>query len=494
MFLIGIVIICAFLHLLLKWNYSYWQRDGVPGPNPSILTGNIGPAIAQKKHLGMLADDWYKKFSNLPFIGYYNVLTPAIMIRDVELIKNVLIRDFTSFLANERAINYDPHDMIAENPFFQTDEQKWKLSRSIMSPMFTTNKMKSIFPLMKKPCDSLIKYINQEGSEADHEAKSLSAKFTTENVASCVFSLEANCFDDLNSEFRRMGRTLFKPSFWLGIKFTVMQLLPFFERLFRVSFIPKPVAEWAKRLVKENVKSRQHRELDCEDMLQILLDSQDKFSISLNQIAGHAVSLFVEGFETSSSVLSFALWEIARHEEIQQKVYEEIKRVLEKHKNTLSYEAISEMEYLDLVIQETQRVNTLFPVMKKVCTKPYEMPKLPGQKQPTILQPGTTVLIPVYSLHNDPEFYPCPEIFNPHRFTEEERQSRPKCTFLPFGDGPRICIGMKFGILQTKMALVSILSHFKIKKSPSCQQFAMDMRSLALQSRNGLILRFEKRK
>uniref|UniRef100_A0A1B0GIV6 Cytochrome n=1 Tax=Lutzomyia longipalpis TaxID=7200 RepID=A0A1B0GIV6_LUTLO len=367
MFWSVVLIICGLIYLWQKWNYSFWQRNGVPGPNPSFFVGNLGPVVKQKDHIGLMADTWYKKYADAPYIGYYKAFTPAIMVRDMDLVKNILIKDFTSFHSNDLFSNDDPNELLTVNPFVQTDEQKWKLSRTVMSPMFTTTK--------------------------------LSAKFTTENVASCAFSLNANCFEDGDCEFRRMGKKIFQPSFWMGIKFMLFFFFPYIAKFFSLSFLPKDVDKWARRLIRENVASRKNRTLNYDDMLQIMLSVQDKYNLTQDHIAGHALSFFVDGYETSSTVLSFALWQLARHPDVQKKVSDEIVTVLHKHANSLSFEALSEMNYLDLVIQETLRINAVGLTMHKKCTKPYMLPKLPGQKEPFVLQPGTPILIPVYSIH-----------------------------------------------------------------------------------------------
>uniref|UniRef100_A0A1B0DF41 Uncharacterized protein n=1 Tax=Phlebotomus papatasi TaxID=29031 RepID=A0A1B0DF41_PHLPP len=156
----------------------------------------------------------------------------------------------------------------------------------------------------------------------------LSAKFTTENVASCAFSLEANSFDDPKSEFRTMGKKIFQPSFWMGIKFMIIFLLPYLAKIFSVQLLSKEVAQWARKLIRENVKSRQNRKLPNEDMVQIMLSFQDKHNLTQDQVAGHAMSFFVDGYETSSSVLAFALWQVARHRDIQDKLHENMYKTL----------------------------------------------------------------------------------------------------------------------------------------------------------------------
>lgn len=79
---------------------------------------------------------------------------------------------------------------------------------------------------------------------------------------------------------------------------------------------------------------------------------------------------------------------------------------------------------------------------------------------------GTQLWIPTYAIHHDPEFYPKPEVFDPERFTAEMQKERNPTTYLPFGEGPRNCIGDRFGLMQTRMGLIKLLHSFMFKISP----------------------------
>lgn len=98
-------------------------------------------------------------------------------------------------------------------------------------------------------------------------------------------------------------------------------------------------------------------------------------------------------------MLAFALYEMAKNPDIQERLHDEVVGVLSRHNNELSFEAMQEMEYLDNVIHETMRLHPVLPFMSKVCTKEYTLPKLNGQKEAVTVYPGTVAQISIISLH-----------------------------------------------------------------------------------------------
>lgn len=103
----------------------------------------------------------------------------------------------------------------------------------------------------------------------------------------------------------------------------------------------------------------------------------------------------------------------------------------------------------------------------------------------------------VFNVNNsfrDPKYYPNPDEFKPERFTEEEQRNRHKGIFLGFGDGPRICLGMRFAIAQVKIALAYIVENFHIKLSPKQKPIVIDPQTLLSYPKDGILIQFESRK
>lgn len=154
-----------------------------------------------------------------------------------------------------------------------------------------------------------------------------------------------------------------------------------------------------------------------------------------------AMTFYGDGFETSSTALSFALYEIASNPEIQKKLMQEIDAAIIKNNGVINYEMILEMNYLDLVFSETLRMHSPVLFLARVCTKPFELPSPKRDGLNVKIEVGTPMIVPVLAIHNDPTYYPNPRNFDPERFTEDNKNTRPKCAFLAFGEGPRICLG-----------------------------------------------------
>lgn len=123
--------------------------------------------------------------------------------------------------------------------------------------------------------------------------------------------------------------------------------------------------------------------------------------------------------------------------------------------------------------------------LARVATKDYKVPN-----SHYTMPKGMFVITPTYAIHHDPEFYENPEEFDPNRFTPERVKSRPSCTFLPFGDGPRNCIGLRFGMVQARIGLVKLLHNFEFSICARTQiPVKYSPKKLVLSPENGIWLK-----
>lgn len=156
--------------------------------------------------------------------------------------------------------------------------------------------------------------------------------------------------------------------------------------------------------------------------------------------------------------MGFFLYEMARNQEIQNRVQQEIDEVLAQHKGELTYESINDMKLLEMCIDETLRMYPPVFNLIRECTKEW---KLPGTN--VLIEKGVAVNIPVFSLQRDAKYYPNPEQFQPERFSAENLAGKSfvDMPYMPFGEGPRICIGQRLGKMLVKVGLVLLLQNYK---------------------------------
>lgn len=173
---------------------------------------------------------------------------------------------------------------------------------------------------------------------------------------------------------------------------------------------------------------------------------------------------FLAGFNGVSNGQCFLAHELAVNPDIQQRLYEEMRAASKKLDGApMTYETLQEMKYLDMVVSEMLRRWPLSPAAERMVTKPYLL-KSPYDAQKKVhLNVGDGIWIPTYALHMDPQYYPDPEKFDPERFSDENKSFVRGGTYLPFGIGPRNCIGSRYALMAIKSIFYSLLLNFSLE-------------------------------
>lgn len=209
-------------------------------------------------------------------------------------------------------------------------------------------------------------------------------------------------------------------------------------RKLKLQITPNDIQDFFLTLITDAVEYREKNNIQRNDFLSMLIqlknngkldgDEREVGKISFTDLAAQSFVFFLAGFETSSTALSYALYELSINQELQDKTRAEIEKVLAKHDGQVTYDAIMNMEYCGQVISESMRKYTPGNVLLRICTKEYQVP---GTTH--VIEKGANLMLPMNAIHNDPEFFPEPEKFDPERFSTEESQKRNPFTFLPFG-------------------------------------------------------------
>lgn len=184
-----------------------------------------------------------------------------------------------------------------------------------------------------------------------------------------------------------------------------------------------------------------------DDLLGMLIAS----SMSDALIRDQLLTLIIAGHDTSTALLSWALYSLAIHPAIQARAREEVDRVLGGRTPDLA--SVSELRYLDQVIDETLRLYPPIHLGSRVAARDLEFQSYP-------IPAGTRVLYSIFLSHRDKRYWQAPDTFDPDRFAPEQARQRPPYTFVPFGGGPRNCIGTAFAQVEAKIVLARCLQKY----------------------------------
>jgi len=181
------------------------------------------------------------------------------------------------------------------------------------------------------------------------------------------------------------------------------------------------------------------------------------------EILAQAIAFFTAGYETTASTLSFCTYELALNPDIQQKLYEEVTSSSD-FEGFIPYDTLVKLPLLDAVLSETLRKYPPGLSLTREVSVDYQL-----ANTGITLFKGQTVEIPVYAIHHSNEFYPNPNQFKPERFLPQNRNQLIPYTYLPFGAGPRNCIGTRFALIEAKLCLVSVLQKYIFSVSPKTE-------------------------
>lgn len=470
--------------------HKFWKNRGIIHNKPVPIFGDTLDNVRRKESFAALTTKLYNQFSNERYFGWYQFMSPILMIRDLDLIKQIGIKDFDYFTDHVSFSTEDIDPLWSKN-LFSNKGQKWREMRPALSPSFTGSKMKMIFHLMVECAENFVQYYLEKNEKiVTVEMKDVFTRFTNDVIASAAFGVNCNSLKDPENGFYKRGLEITDFSGFKGLRFFFYKISPILTKLFNITIISKEAGKFFKSIIEDSIKLREEQHIIRPDILHMLMEAKKgklsddstnsnsegfataqeaayhntskKTIITDDDIVAQAIIFFIAGFDSSSTLMTYLAYELAVDQEVQQKLYQEIYETDKLCNGKLTYDELVKMKYLDMVVSETLRKWPPTPTTDRACTKNYVIPaSKPGEKDVTI-EKGTTVWFPIYGLHMDPQYYPDPTKFDPERFSDENKHKIKSGTFVPFGVGPRNCIGSRFALMENKIIVYFILKYFKI--------------------------------
>ncbi|XP_011150780.2 cytochrome P450 9e2-like [Harpegnathos saltator] len=490
---IGVLKVTGFVYR----RFTYWMKHGVPYKPSLGISWNL---ILQRMHFADYCQYIYNYVPDAKYIGLMDMSTPVVLLRDPELIKDVMVKDFEHFPDHKTFSNEEVDPLFGKN-VFSLRGNRWKEMRNTLSPSFTASKMKVMFELVSKCAREFAEYL------ADHpelcssiDTKEAFRRYTTDVIATSAFGISVNSMKDQNNEFFIRGLEISKiNSFKAMLKFMFLQAAPRLGKLLGITIFSPASSQFFKRIVAETIRVRKEQGIVRPDMIHLLMQAQDKegpsvHEFTLDDIVAQALIFFLAGFDTTATLMCFVAHELAVHRDIQDRLWEEVEKHFAEGNGEITYEAMSKMAYMDMVLSEALRKYPPVVLTDRLCVKRYEFPPAkPGFKN-VVFEADYTTWAPVYALHHDPKYFPNPSKFDPERFSDENRNNIVPYTYMPFGLGPRKCIGNRFALMETKLLVAHLLRIFVFKTTEkTVEPIVFDKKQFAMQPIGGFWIALEKR-
>jgi len=447
------------------------QQVRVPGP---VIPGwsqsitNLLPWRVNFDSLGFMLKN-ARQFGK--FYAIWLGSKPIYVISDPDLVREILV---------ERAKEFHKADLVkqavgpfAGNGLFTNEGDFWRRQRKLAQPAFHHGRIEAYGATMvQQTLEMLTNW--QSGARLDiaHEMTKLTLGIVNKTLFNVDVRAQANHIGELMTTILSAAND------------RINSYDPFWSRLLQTNQRREAAAIRELFAIIEGIiaEHRRHGE-DTGDLLSMLLAARDEEGnpMSEQQLRDEVITLFVAGHETTANALAWSFYLVAQHPTAEAKLLAELAPLQGK---TPSLPDLATLPYSEQVVKEAMR---LYPPAGGITRQPIHDIQLGGYS----IAQGDTITISTYVMQHDPQLYPNPEHFDPDRFTPENEAKLPRYAYLPFGGGPRICIGNSFAMMEARLILLTILQKFSLQLAPGQNVRAEQL--FTLRPKGGLKMGVEQR-
>ncbi|UMM43552.1 hypothetical protein L5515_019015 [Caenorhabditis briggsae] len=486
--LVCFVAVFAVIASYFKWIHTYWKRRGVDGPVGLPFIGSFYDLADKDKPRGYILHEWTKKFGSI--FGYYEGATPVLVVSDVYVLQEIFIKKFDCFYArkNTNRIHGDL-ECSQEEPrvnLFAARGARWKRLRSLASPAFSVRALKQVHNKMENSVLCMIDHMAKHENSAAFNIHEYYQEFTYDVISRLAMGQAYS--EQFNNEgvnivkkiFMRSNRTL---PWYLAV------LFPRFQNTVKNFFFKHEsirggdvalLYKFCEKAVYDRIKERsanaeQEIENDQNDFIDMFLDYYTEAEIedaefgttvekkvTSEDVIGSCFVFLLAGFDTTANALAYASYLLAKNPEKMHKAQQEIDEICTSE--NISYDDIAKLNYLDSIIKEALRI---YPVAWFACSRECVKTTTLGG---LVIDKGVRIEADVTALHHSKEIWgENAEQFVPERWLESSAP-RHTMSWIPFGAGPRQCVGMRLGMSEAKTALAHVLRKWSIVAGPETEE------------------------
>lgn len=463
--------------------FEDFKDTGIPAPPIQSLINGNADGFWKPNQIESLAK-WLDEYGDV--FGFYLGDTPFVVVKDPLMIEDIFAKEFVKFTG--RGTHMHIHELnpaLAGNLVF-SKSREWKATRNCMAQFFTPVKLKQVMPHLNDAEKQFIEILGEfadNGKEID--AMSQSERFTFDVICKTAFGIETDVQRNPdNALFKKALAVL--PNIMDGPFYNLAQNLYHWNWLLRASgklidlLFDNALAEFSNK-AKEIIEfRRQNPQVNLPDVAQLLLDDAlgkrespggksgavegNRAPLpeeTMDKMATNCVSVFLGGYDTVRLALAFLFYILGRHQDVQEKVRQEALEAFKKEGDQLSYQTLATLPYINQVVSETLR---LYPAVNTFTTRKAEEDYRYGK---FLIKKGMSLVVPVYHLHRDPQYWTDPDKFDPERFSPERVDEINTAVYQPFGLGVRQCLGMRLALVELVSVTAQVLRHFRITLGPS---------------------------
>lgn len=398
----------------------------------------------------LILEDPHRFFDTLiqdygDFVHYRGILE-FYLVNDPELVKQILKQTNTHF--DKQSPLYKRFHDIFRSGLVVSEGEHWKQQRKLMQPMFTPAAVKKYFSVMQNSLADLEKrWQKLTGKSRKVDLEREMSHFTLDVAGNALFS----------DGFKGMSDKIESWSHFIS-EFSAIPPIPVMSEM----WFPAPrnlKMNWVllqfHRFVKKMIKQRRKKK-GQDDLLALLMETaeKDNYQLSDAELEDEVITMIFGGFETSSNALVWMWYLLDKHPQVEQRLLQELDEVLQGRAPTL--QDLPKLVYTKAVVEEVLRLYPPFWFENRNTMCDVKMGDV-------VIPKGSLVVFSRYSLHRHSRFWDEPEAFRPERFLKDYQSSKENHHFasVPFGGGPRICIGINFAMMELILTAATLLPKFK---------------------------------
>ncbi|XP_054154614.1 cytochrome P450 3A24-like [Oppia nitens] len=499
---------------------------------PDVPTASVGLWTRMTRHGHEWEQDLYRRYGKC--FGVYELNRPVLYLSDPVLIRDVLVKDFHSFVNRESF--YTGYDPLVDNIVGNLRGDQWKRVRSLMSTTFTTGKLKRMMPLIGEclqTMDKKLRTVSAAGAAAnttdgssslspvETDMKQLYGAYSMEVIIQVAFGTKVDAvFDEDNPIIRNIQKFVSQD---LNLRLLTIFLAPSVAKWLKLTiFDPKATkifSDFTVKIIEDRRRQQQQQQQELKtgynitekrvDFLQFMLDSisvtttddniditdgladnhENYGQLSIAELVSQCLVFLSGGYETTTNALSIASYLLAKNPEVQEKLFKEVDNYY-KH-NNVDYDILNSLKYLDAVIMESMRIYPSASFLERQASDDYTLGGGGSTGTGGIqIKKGQQIKIPIYAMQHDEANFPNADQFLPERFLADNVHKHDPYVFMPFGARPRNCVGLRLGQMFVKLALVYTVYQYRFIDTGKPIEF---YNSLGSMTPKNVMVRVEKR-